>query len=92
MKKLLLIAEGLINACGGSVLKSILVIFIFYFSINQLMATVEILVFGERFGHWGDIVLQIIFIAFALEVVYIAGIIKAIEFEIEEIKAKNGDE
>ena len=65
MKKLWAIPELLIDACGGSVLKSILVIFIFYFALNELMATIEILIFGERFSHWGDPALQIIFIAFS---------------------------
>ena len=86
MRRLLLICEGLVDACGRSVLKSILVIFVFYFSINELMATVEILVFGERFSHWGDPVLQIIFIAFTLQVVYVAGMIKAIQLEDEDKK------
>jgi hypothetical protein len=92
MKKIWLISELLIDACGGSVLKSIIVIFVFYFTANELMGTVEILIFGERFSHWGDPALQIIFIAFYLDVVYVAGMMHAIKFQVKKDKSKkDGD-
>lgn len=63
-------AATLAKACSGNPVLSTVVIMLFYVMLNLCMASIETLLFGNRFPHWGDVVFQAAAIAYAAYCVY----------------------
>lgn len=60
----------LVQACEGSPISTTIVVIIFFMMVTVLEATFEKLVFGYRFEHFVDVIIQIAFIAYAAYAVY----------------------
>lgn len=60
----------LARSCNGNPLMTTGVVILFYLMTNALMATLETLLYGERFEHWLDPVLQVSAIAYSAYAVW----------------------
>lgn len=81
-------AAILAKACGGNPALSTVCVMLFYVMLNVCMANVEILLFGERFEHWGDIIAQMFFIGYAGYCVYACAVFNSESWRDAEEKAK----
>jgi threonine/homoserine/homoserine lactone efflux protein len=70
MEYILKSAAILAKASGYNPFISTLVVMLFYIGFVAFEATIERLVFGERFEHWLDPIFCLIFIAYAALSVY----------------------
>lgn len=66
----------LVKACSLSPVWTTIVNMLFYVWVNLLIAQVEKLIFGERFEHWGDPIVVLVFIAYSGYCIYICSLIK----------------
>jgi len=60
----------LAQATEGSPILAIIIVCLFYLAANGLSATIETLITGDRFSHWGDPVISLLFMAYAAYAVY----------------------
>jgi hypothetical protein len=67
------------KASKGNPLMATATVMLFYIMFNTLEAVVEVLIYGNRFEHWFDVVFGIAFIAYAAYVVYWCGIYNLME-------------
>lgn len=74
--KLANITITLIKACNLNPLLSTLTICLFYIMFDLVLASIEIIIFGERFVHVLDVVFQLMFIFYAAYSVYICAYFK----------------
>ena len=58
------------KSADGNPVIAVLVVMFFYIMLNTAMASIEKLVFGERFVHYLDPLIGCAFIAYAAYVVY----------------------
>ena len=70
MNMLIKSIKVLVMAADGSPLRVVGVVFMAYLMFNMLLATIERLIFGERFEHWLDPVFIIFFAAYGSLSVY----------------------
>jgi threonine/homoserine/homoserine lactone efflux protein len=57
-------------SCKGNPVTSTLVVILFFVFFNIIEASVEKLIFGERFEHWLDPIFGILFIAYGAYAVW----------------------
>lgn len=58
------------KSVGGNPVFALIVICLFYLFFSHIESQVEELIFGQRFQHWGDPVISILFMAYAVYAVY----------------------
>lgn len=63
-------AMAIARSASGNPITATLVVILFFLGIQMVSATIERLVWGERFEHWLDVVLMAASIAYAAYVVY----------------------
>ena len=71
MKYLRRMAQRIAVASDGNPVLATVTVFIFWLAFNLIEATIEKLVFGERFEHWLDPIFGIAFMAYAAWCVWI---------------------
>ncbi|WP_456377738.1 hypothetical protein [Thiolapillus sp.] len=59
----------LAEACGGNPVLTTATIMLFYVFFNMFEASVEIMLFGDRFTHWLDPIFSLLFIAYSAHTV-----------------------
>jgi hypothetical protein len=64
------ITYRLAQACDGSPVSTTVVVMLFYVMFNVLEATIETLIFGERFEHFLDPIFILAFIGYSAYAVY----------------------
>ena len=60
----------LAQACEGSPVSTTVVVMLFFIGFNTVEASIERLIFGERFEHFLDPVFALVFIGYAAYAVY----------------------
>jgi hypothetical protein len=65
MKAIKKSASAIAISSKGNPVVAVLTVFLFYVAFNAMEASVETLIFGERFLHWLDPVFQLIGMAYA---------------------------
>ena len=63
-------AQSLAKASGGNPVISTITVMLFSLMVNVLEAKMEVLLFGDRFDHWGDPLLTVLGIAYSAYAVY----------------------
>jgi len=76
-------AQRIAVASHGNPVISIIAVFLFWLAFNLVLATVERLLFGERFEHWLDPIFGLAFMAYAGWTVWICA-------EVQVGKSGNG--
>ncbi len=84
MNKIQQATYRLAQACEGSPISTTVVVMLFFVMFNVLEATVEKLVFGERFEHFLDPIFGLAFIGYSAYAVYWCAV-----FNSEKNKAPN---
>ena len=64
---------ALVKASGGNPVLSTATVILFVVLFNIFCASIEFLIFGERFVHWLDPIFTALFITYAGYVVWICG-------------------
>lgn len=64
MSKIIQSAKVVANSCGGNPILAMLVVFGFYLFFNMILAHIETLIWGERFPHWVDVPVALMFMAY----------------------------
>lgn len=85
MNKIQLATYRLAQACEGSPISTTVVVMLFFVMFNVIEATVEKLVFGERFEHFLDPIFGLAFIGYSAYAVYWCAV-----FNSEKNRAPNG--
>jgi hypothetical protein len=70
VNKLETVTLALAKACDGNPVTSIATIMLFYLMFSLVEATVEKLIYGERFVHWLDPFFMCAFIAYSAYAVW----------------------
>lgn len=70
-------AKTLAKACNGNPVLTTACVMLFYVMLNICMASIETLVFGNRFDHWGDVIFQLALIGYAAYCVYMCAIVNS---------------
>lgn len=55
----------LVNATTGKPLQSVVIVFIFHIAYDLISSKVEVLLFGQSYSHWFDLVMAVAFISYA---------------------------
>lgn len=63
-------AMTIARSAGGNPVTATLVVILFALGIQVIEATIERLIWGERFEHWLDVVILVATIAYAAYVIY----------------------
>ena len=71
MNKIFKMTLCLVRASSGNPVVATATIMLFFVMFNLVEASIETLIFGERFGHWLDPVFALMFIGYAAYAVYI---------------------
>lgn len=65
MKVIIKSASAIAISSKGNPALAVLTVFLFYMAFNGVEASVETLIFGERFLHWLDPIFQLLFMGYA---------------------------
>ena len=71
--------QYLATASQGNPVTSTATVMLFYCIFVVIEATVESLLFGERFEHWLDVIFQIMFMAYSAYSVYACALFNSIK-------------
>lgn len=63
-------ALTIVRSTGANPVTSIIVVMLFYIMVNITEGQIEKLIFGERFEHWGDPIIALLFIAYSAYTVW----------------------
>lgn len=74
MNKLQIATMALAKASGGNPVISTVTVMLFFVMFNLVLASIEKLIFGERFEHWLDPIFGTAFIAYSAYAVYYCAI------------------
>lgn len=69
-----LVSWMIVRACKGDPLKTTLMAFFMYVFVNMIEAVLETLIFGERFEHWGDVVIMLGAFFYSGYLTYLCGV------------------
>ena len=86
MNKIQQATYRLAQACEGSPISSTVVVMLFFVMFNVMEATVEKLIFGERFEHFLDPLFSLAFIGYSAYAVYWCAV-----FNSEKNRAPNAE-
>jgi hypothetical protein len=59
MNLIQIVSWTIVRACRGNPIITTLLVFFIFIMINMLEALLEVLIFGGRFEHWGDVVIWV---------------------------------
>lgn len=68
------LAQALVDAADGSVLRVLIVIWIAYAAVTMIECQIEKLIWGERFEHFLDPIILTLFFVFAAYSVYMCAL------------------
>lgn len=74
MNKIQAATFRLAQACDGSPVSSTIVVMLFFIGFNMVEASIEKLIFGERFEHLLDPIFALAFMGYAAYAVYYCAI------------------